>query len=152
MPSAPTISNSSCLIGLHAAGYFDVLQQVYGTIEVPDAVAREFGVILPAWVHPQPVANQSLALSLRIQLGAGEAEAIALSLERSAARVILDDRKARAVARQFNLPVTGTLGVLLRAKDLGIVPKVRDALDALCAARFRISDALIQEGLRLAGE
>jgi predicted nucleic acid-binding protein len=50
------------------------------------------------------------------------------------------------------LPVTGTLGVLLAAKDQGILPKVRDVLDALRAAGFRVSDALIQEILRRAGE
>jgi hypothetical protein len=41
MPEGPTISNSSCLIALHAAGYLDLLQQLYTAIEVPEAVAEE---------------------------------------------------------------------------------------------------------------
>ena len=79
MPNGPTITNSSCLIGLHAAGYLDVLQQLYATIVVPHAVAQEFGLALPSWIHSHSVQNQALVQSLRLQLGAGEAEAIALS-------------------------------------------------------------------------
>ena len=82
--------------------------------------------------------NQALARSLRLDLGAGESEAIALSVEWSAARVILDDKKARRVAHRLNLPVTGTLAVLLTAKERGIIPKVRDTVDVLFAANFHV--------------
>jgi len=51
-----------------------------------------------------------------------------------------------------NLPVTGTLAVLLRAKERGIIPSVRDVVDALIAANFRVSDALVHDVLRRAGE
>jgi predicted nucleic acid-binding protein len=83
-------------------------------------------------------------------VGAGEAEAIALSIECSAARLVLDDKKARQIARRLQLPVTGTLAILLRAKDQGILSKVRDAIDALIKANFRVSDILVKE--RQAGE
>jgi predicted nucleic acid-binding protein len=73
-------------------------------------------------------------------------------MECSAARLILDDKKARTIARQLNLAVTGTCGVLLRAKDQGVLAQVRDVLDALRAAGFRASDTLIREVLRRAGE
>jgi predicted nucleic acid-binding protein len=152
MPNGSTISNSSCLIALHAIGNLDILQQLYGTIEVPDAVVQEFGPGLPVWVRARPVQNQAVVRSLRLQLGAGEAEAIALAMELSAARLILDDKQARALACQLTLPVTGTLAVLLRAKECGVLPQVRGVLDALLAAGFRASDALIQEILKLAGE
>ncbi|MGZ3414718.1 MAG: DUF3368 domain-containing protein, partial [Isosphaeraceae bacterium] len=99
----------------------------------------ESGGALPAWVQVRSVQNQALAQSLRLNLGAGEAEATALSVERLAARLILDDKKARRVARQLDLPVTGTLAVLLNAKERGIIPKVRDTLDVLISANFRIS-------------
>jgi len=95
VPESPTVSNSSCLIALDAAGSLGILERLYRTI--------------------------------------------ALSIERSAARLILDDKKPRRVARQLNLPVTGTLAVLLNAKERGIIPKVRDTLDVLISANFRIS-------------
>jgi predicted nucleic acid-binding protein len=152
MPDAPTVSNSSCLIGLEAVGHLDILQQLYTTIEVPEAVAQEFGSALPTWAQVHAVQNRSLVQSLRLGLGAGEAEAIALSVECAAARLILDDKKARRIARQLQQPVTGTLAVLLRAKDQGILSNVRDIIDALAAANFRVSDVLVQEVLRQAGE
>lgn len=152
MPEGPTVSNSSCLIGLEAAGYLGILKPLYGIVDVPGAVAAEYGSALPAWVHVHPVQNRTLVQSLKLDLGAGEAEAIALAMERPAARLILDDKKARRIARQLHLPVTGTLAVLLRAKDQGIVPTVREVLDALVAANFRVSAALVGEVLRRAGE
>jgi len=152
MPDVFTVSNSSCLIALEAAGSLAILEQLYGTIAVPDAVDQECGGALPAWVQVHSVQNQPLARSLRLDLGAGEAEAIALSIECSAARLILDDKKARRIARQLNLPVTGTLAVLLKAKERGIIPKVRELVDVLMTANFRVSDALVQEVLRRAGE
>ena len=111
MPESPTVSNSSCLIALDAAGSLGILEQLYSTVAVPDTVAQ-CGGALPAWVQVHSVQNQALAQSLRLNLGAGEAEATALSIELPAARLILDDKKARRVARPLNLPVTGTLAVL----------------------------------------
>ena len=152
MREGPTVSNSSCLIALDAAGSLGILERLYGTIAVPDAVAQECGVVLPDWVQVHSVQNQPLAQSLRLSLGAGESEAIALSIELSAARLILDDKKARRTARQLTLPVTGTLAILIRAKEGGIVAKVRDVVDVLRTSNFRVSDALVQEVLRRAGE
>ena len=125
MPDAPTVSNSSCLIALDAAGHLAVLEQLYSTFQVPEAVFLECGAALPSWVHVPAVQNRPLVQSLQLDLGAGEAEAIAWSIECSAARLILDDKKARRAARQLNLPVTGTLAILLQAKARGIIPTVR---------------------------
>jgi predicted nucleic acid-binding protein len=91
MRESPTVSNSSCLIALDAAGALGILEQFYGTVVVPDAVAQECGAAPPAWVQIHFVRNQPLAQSLRLSLGAGESEAIALSIELSAARLILDE-------------------------------------------------------------
>lgn len=152
MPNGMTVSNSSCLIGLQSAGLLDILEKLYTNIEVPDAVAAEFGIGLPAWVLLRSVKNQALVQSLRLQLGSGEAEAIALAMESAAARLILDDKKARTIARQLGIPITGTVGIVLRAKDQGLVNSVRDVLNALQAANFHISSALQQEALKRAGE
>jgi predicted nucleic acid-binding protein len=151
MPNGFTVSNSSCLIGLDAIARLDLLKQLYGTVHVPGAVSMECGV-LPSWIQVHPVQNQSLVQLLRIELGAGEAEAIALGAELPVARLILDDKKARRIAKRLNLPVTGTLAILLRAKQAGVVPNVKDLLNALLAAQFWVSDELVKEVLRQAGE
>jgi predicted nucleic acid-binding protein len=67
-------------------------------------------------------------------------------------RIILDDRKAREVAQRLGVAVTGTVGLLLKAKQEGVIPEVRPLLDALDANQFRIGAALRAEALRLAGE
>jgi hypothetical protein len=126
MFDAPTVSNSSCLIALDSVGYLGILEGLYGRIEVPEAVASEFGSALPSWVEVLAVSNRSLVQSLAIELGPGEAEAIALAQARAAIRLILDDKKARRIAGRLGLPVTGTLAVLLRAKRQGLLPTVRD--------------------------
>ena len=59
MPDGPTISNSSPLMALQAAGYIHILQQCYETVEVPEAVAHEFGPGLPAWAHIHSVKNKA---------------------------------------------------------------------------------------------
>lgn len=152
MPEPVTVSNSSCLIALELVGWLELLRGLYETVVVPSAVAHECGSRLPAWFHVQPVRNQGMAPTLRLGLGPGESEAIVLASEVSAERLILDDKKARRIAQQLGLPVTGTLAVLLRAKEQGLIPNVRDVLDDLAVAEFRVSDALIQDTLRRAGE
>ena len=147
-----TVSNSSCLIALELIGQLEILHGLYGTILVPGAVLHECGASLPQWIHVRAIRNEGMARMLRLDLGAGESEAIVLASETSAARLILDDKKARRIAQQLSLPITGTLAVLLRAKQHGLIPNVSDVLDDLAAAHFRISNAFVQDTLRRAGE
>ena len=152
MPDPITVANSSCLIALEAIGKLDLLQALYTQIHVPEAVARECGTSLPKWIEVEVVQNRMLVQSLRLELGHGEAEAIALSSQLAAPRLILDDKKARRVARLLSLPVTGTLAVLLAAKDRGTISTVKPLVDALKAANFHVSVELVAEILRRAGE
>jgi predicted nucleic acid-binding protein len=99
-----------------------------------------------------PVQNSALVQALRMQLGAGESEAIALAVENGAERLILNDKKARRVAKQFALPLSGTLAVVLYATEQGVIPAVRPVFDDLIATGFRISDALLKVALHAAGE
>jgi len=73
-------------------------------------------------------------------------------MELEVAWVVLDDKKARRVARQMGLRVTGALGVLIRAKTAGLLPEVKPVLDELHRLGFRMTPALRETTLRLAGE
>ena len=121
-------------------------------ITVPDAVAAEFGHPLPGWITAVPVQNRAVVKSLQLQLGPGESEAIALAGELSAIRVIRDDKKARRIARQLNLPVTGTVALMIQAKQRGLIANLRDVLDQLTAVGFFLTDSLIEAALRQVGE
>jgi uncharacterized protein len=89
--------------------------------------------------------------ALRLVVDPGEAEAITLAYEKGI-RIILDDRKAREAALRLGIPVTGTIGLLLKAKEASLVASIGPLLDALEANNFRIGPQLRTEALRLAGE
>lgn len=152
MPEGPTIADTSCLIGLEAIGCLDLLKRLYGTILIPNAVALEWGSLLPDSIKVEVVTNRSFVSSLGDRLGAGEAEVIALALECGACRIILDDKQARRTAQKYQLPLTGTVGVILRAKDRGLLSAVKPVLGELRQSGFAISDGLLAEAIHLAGE
>jgi predicted nucleic acid-binding protein len=93
-----------------------------------------------------------LLLPIITDLGAGEREVLALAAETPNSLVILDDALARRYARLLNLTLTGTLGVLLKAKETGLLPAVAPVLDRLQKPRFRLDAETRQAVLRLAGE
>ncbi len=86
---------------------------------------------------------------LQQNLDQGEAEAIALWLEQPSEALLLDEKKARQVARRMNLPILGTLGLLIWAKRQGVIVNLQEQLDALqTAAKFRWSQQVYNEALR----
>lgn len=149
--TVPAVTNSSCLIGLERIERLDILPQVFSSITIPTAVSTEVGFEAD-WLTVRPVQNLALVATLKTQVDEGEAEAIALAMELGNIFVILDDRKARQLAFQLNLKVIGIVGMLLRAKRFGIILEIKPLLTALNQANFRISEPLIQNALRIAGE
>ena len=146
----PTVTDTTCLIGLERINQLDILPALFEPILIPPEVDREFGIALP-WLTVQPPTNVSLISALTMLVDQGEAEAIALAVETDL-RIILDDAKARSVARTLGVAVVGTIGVLVKAKNLGIVQLVRPLLLGLEANGFYVDTALRDEALRLAGE
>lgn len=159
------ISDSSALIGLSAIGALDLLYQIYGTVVVPEAVYREVvvdgagkpgaqAVATATWIDVQTVKNPSSVtyLTNSVGLDQGESEAIVLAQEIGADLILLDDFKARQYARQQRLSITGTVGVLLAAKQRGFTPLIRPHLDALIAAGIFIDSLLYSQALQIAGE
>jgi predicted nucleic acid-binding protein len=144
------VVDSACLIGLERIGRLDLLPALLEPIFAPPAVNREFGSTA-AWVRVERPVDVGMVAALRLLVDPGESEAIALAYEKGV-RIILDDRKAREVAQRLGVAVTGTVGLLLKAKQEGVIPEVRPLLDALDANQFRIGAALRAEALRLAGE
>ena len=149
--TVPAVTNSTCLIGLERIERLDILPQVFFSITIPTAVSTEVGFEAD-WLTVRPVQNLALVASLKTQVDEGEAEAISLAMELEDVYLILDDRKARQLALQLNLKVIGTVGMLLRAKRFGIILEIKPLLTALNQANFRISETLIQNALRIAGE
>lgn len=158
------VSNSSPLIALSIVNSLDLLRTLYGTIHIPEAVFREVvirgagqpgatAVANSPWIVQHSPANpQKVKRLVNTGLDLGESEAIVLASELSAGLLILDENNARMAARQRGLQVTGSLGVLIAAKNAGIVAAIKPLLGRLSAAGFYISPKIIAQALQLASE
>jgi predicted nucleic acid-binding protein len=87
-----------------------------------------------------------------MDLDKGEASAIALSLELDNSIVIIDDLKGRNVAERLNLRYSGTFGLILKAKQIGIIQSVKPILTKIRETNFRFSEKLFKVILEQAGE
>jgi predicted nucleic acid-binding protein len=85
-------------------------------------------------------------------LGAGETQVIALGIQIGATRVVLDDLEARKCAKAFELNVIGTLGLVARAKHLGVIDRVRPVMEQLACSGMHVSPALLNSILAELGE
>jgi len=148
--TAPAVADSTCLIALEQIGYLDLLPALLKPLQIPPAVAHEFGSA-PPWATVTPPTDTALVKALKMMIDDGEAEAIALACDRQW-RVILDDLQAREVAQQMGLSLIGTVGILVRAKRDGLLPEVRPVLQMLSQSGFYLSEPLKREVLLLAGE
>ena len=92
--------------------------------------------------------SEKILAGLPVHLGRGEREAIALALDAGADLVILDDQEGRHVARDKGLSVTGTIGVLIEAKERGFIPSLRPEIDRLIEARMWVSEVFYHRILK----
>jgi len=146
----PVVSDSTCLIGLERVGELDILPALFAPIMIPPEVEREFGFQF-SWLQTENIINASLVTALQLAVDAGEAEAIALASEKGCL-LISDDKQARATAKNLGVKVIGTVGVLMRAKQNGLISAIKPILDELDLNSFFISQALREEALKLVGE
>jgi uncharacterized protein len=155
------IADTSCIQYLYQINRLQLLPTLYERIIVPEAVAIELAkgkginVRLPdiltiEWIAITPVSSvQEISKS---KLGIGEREVIALALNIPNSLAILDDNLARLYAKQLNIPTTGTLGILLKAKQLEHISALSPLLDDLDNLGFRLDRITRQSVLKLAGE
>ncbi len=142
------ISDTSCLIILHKIGELDILRKVYESVTTTPEVAVEFGYELPDWIRIEDVKDKKYQEFLETQIDWGEASAIALAKEMEAPVLLLDDLKARKLALKLNLKITGTLGVITKAKQIGVLKNVKPLIEKLQTTNFRISENIIVELLK----
>ena len=156
------VCNAGPLIALGILDKLDVLQSLFAEVLVPKAVQTEIlrgGVRFSGlesfqraqWIHvAQPHHPEELLTAL---LDAGEAAVIALARERGIGVVLIDERKARKVARDvFGLQPIGTARVLVEAKKQKLLAEVAPALEELRRAGYWINDDIVHVALREAGE
>lgn len=85
-------------------------------------------------------------------LDSGEAAVIELALELGVHLVCMDDSKGRRVALAVGLAVTGSLGLLVRAKSLGLLPAIRPTIDKAAREGVWYDSRLVSRVLEGVGE
>ena len=104
------------------------------------------------WLKVVDITQAELSQLPPNRLGLGERGVIACAHARPECVAGLDDRQARLLAEQLGLPVVGTIGILLKAKKVGLIQSVQELLDALRVHGFRISDDIYRQGVKLSNE
>ena len=142
------ISNTSCLIVLDNIGMLDVLKELYGKVFITEEVSKEFGKTVPDWIEVRKVSDNKYLKLMKNFVDLGEASTIALAFETDDIVIILDDLKARKLAQKLNLKITGTIGVLVKARKRNIITSTQEVLNRLRNEGFRISDEIEKEFLK----
>jgi len=142
------ISNTSCLIVLDNIGMLDVLKELYGKVFITEEVSKEFGKTVPDWIEVRKVSDNKYLKLMKIFVDLGEASTIALAVETDDIVIILDDLKARKLGQKLNLKITGTIGVLIKARKKNIITSTQEVLNRLRDEGFRISDEIEKEFLK----
>lgn len=165
--SGIVVADAGPLIALARVDQLSLLAALYGQIVMPESVLRELrleshrpGARLLSdgfargllRTYPLPADSEADLARLRQVLDACESAAILLAQALACRFLLIDERRGRAMARRRGIPVVGVAGVLLAAKHRGLLETVKPVLLALSHQGYRLSDALITEVLRLAGE
>ncbi len=161
MPVLPVIINNTPLVALWSLNRLDLLGSLFGEVWLPQAVKDEFlaahsamrqqALAEASWLQTVSLSDPRHAL-IYVGLDRGEAEVLALAIGHRARLVIMDERKGRRYAHRLGLPLTGTLGVLLLAKERVLIPAVAPLVQQLLADGLYFSPELVSRTLALANE
>jgi predicted nucleic acid-binding protein len=143
MPETVVIADASCLISLSNINRLELLKDVFSNIIITPEVGREFGEQSPDWIVVEAVTDRQKQILLELEVDEGEASAIALALEKKDPLLIIDEKKGRKVALSLGIHILGTLGILMKAKEKGIIPFIKPEIEKLKQTGFRFSDELI---------
>jgi len=158
------ISNTTPLIGLATIQRFDLLRQLFGRIYIAEAVyheavitGREEGgarqdVSAATWIEMVRVKDRLAVEVLLDELDSGEAETLVLAREMEADWVLMDEKKGRRKLSKLGLNKVGTVGILLKAKQVGLLPGIGPDLERLQKQGFSLSQTVVDAVLRQAGE
>lgn len=155
------VSNTTPIISLLKIGELSILKDLYQRIIVPKEVFNEIengnnksyyiNLLEIDWIEIKEIKDEK-SLSYFLDLDKGEAETIILANEINADLVIIDEKLGRYHAIHANLKVTGTLGILLKAKKQGKIKSVKNLLSELKDKGIWLNDKLVERVIELANE
>ena len=158
----PWVINASPIIVLAKVGLIEKVPALAAPLVVPEPVALEVrrgkeddpavrwlkdagrGFVRPAEPVPPQLAGSGIGL--------GERSVIAWALAHPGFIAVLDDSAARSQARRLALPFLGTVGVVIRMKQAGLIDRVKPRLLQIRQVGGHIGEELLREAIRCAGE
>ena len=158
------VSDTTPLIGLASINRLEILRELFGEVYIPQAVYAETvthgrttgnarrDVQRARWIHVVQVQNRPAVNILLDEMDSGEAETIVLAGERKADWVLMDERKGRRKLSQLNVQKIGTVGVLLKARQLGMISSLKTEIENLQKQGFAVSQMIIDGVLKIAGK
>ena len=147
------VSNSTPLIALSRINEFDLLRIIFSSIIIPGAVYNEVvlegagrsgvkEVANASWIIKRDVQNLLAVSMLQVDLDRGEAEAVVLAKELGADYLLLDEKKARRIARNSEIKIMGTVGILGLAAKKGLISNLDDTFTKLEQNGFRFTEEI----------
>jgi len=155
------ISDTSVITNLIQLEQLNLLGQLFDQVIIPRKVHEELGkrpeqteiISQLDWIDVRDISNNDLFNKLLDILEPGESESIALALELNADLLIIDEKRGRKIAKDYGIPITGLLGIVVEAKEVGYINSVKPLLDQLIYdIGFRVSPKLYQKVLELVEE
>jgi predicted nucleic acid-binding protein len=153
------ISDTSSVSNLFQIERIDLLKSLYGKITITPAVQRELYALEEQkeiddlkWIKVVAPKDQKRVMKLLDELDLGEAESIALAIERKAKYLIIDEYRGRLIAEQYGVKIVGILGILIQAKQDGLIDSVKDEVQKLRQVGFRLNQRLVDGVLKRLGE
>lgn len=156
------VVNASPLIFLSKAGLIDLLRVVSPQVMVPESVAIEIGRRGSDDVTAKAMADTPWLISVPVttiqpliqswDLGAGESAVLAYALQNPGMVAIIDDGAGRRCAEVLGVPLCGTLGLVLLAKQRAVIPSARPVVATLKQHGMFLSERTIDQALTLVGE
>jgi predicted nucleic acid-binding protein len=161
--SSLIVADTGPLIALAKINQLDLLRHFYKKVSIPETVfaeatldlswhdASRIHTFVEQYVEITPDKQSGIVKDLFMRLDAGEAQALALANALNCP-VLIDERRGRTVAKQMNISIVGTVGLLVKAKQEGLIVELKKYLSEMTEHGYRLSPALIRQALEVVGE
>ncbi len=155
------VSDATSVIAFSRINRLELLQRIVGEIIIPEEVSKELFEYKKSdvkiiksckWIRVEKVKSRNDVELLMPTLDRGEAEVIILSKELKADLVIIDELSARKVAMMLDLPLIGTVGLLIAAREKGLIEKVKPLWNEMIAQGIRYGEEFYRKVLQEIGE
>ena len=157
------VSDTSCIGYLIQINRLNLLHILYGKIIIPDAVNEEILILKNKghslsefqsadWIEIYTANNLSNIKEYNSVLDRGELQAISIAIELNADLIIIDEKLGRFVATSLGFEITGLVGILITAKNKGLISSIKEILDEIILLGCRINKKLYNIAIKSCNE